>query len=214
MPKVVDHEARRFEISGVAARLIARGGLDAATIREIARESGYSKGVIEHYFVNKDELIDGALAWANSQYEQRVTKATRGLRGMAALRKRIESTIPTTKSMRDEWKIRLVFWSMAAIEPKLRARQQQRFNLAVERFESDLCNAIADSEISPETDTRTEARHLVNLITGISTAALYNHSLYTREFLRQEIDMLAGRRVFHSMEPAGRNDLTPHETMA
>lgn len=193
MPKVVDHDARRLELSGVAAGLISRGGLEAATIREIARESGYSKGVIEHYFENKEALIDGALGWANYQYEQRVTEATRGKKGIPALRRRIEVTIPTNKAMRDEWKVRLVFWSMAAIKPGLRARQQQRFNLSVDRFESDLHDAIAGGEIAPEIDTRTQARHLVNLITGISTAALHNRTLYTRDFLSREVDRLITR---------------------
>lgn len=190
MPKLVDHKMRRYEISCVVASLISRGGIEAATIREIARESGYSKGVIEHYFENKGELIDGALAWANSRYEQRVSKATGNLKGMAALRKRIEATIPGSRSIRDEWKVRLVFWGIAAIEPTMRTRQEQRFDLTVEHFERDFLDAIADGEINSDFDANTEARHLVNLITGISIAALHHYSLYTREFLNREIDRL------------------------
>lgn len=193
MPKVVDHQARRHEITGIAARLIARGGLEAATIREIARESGYSKGVIEHYFDNKQELIAGALDWANRQYERRVAKSTEGLRGIPAMRKRIEATLPFTSAMSDEWKVRLVFWSMAAIDAELGASQQKRFKLAVERFEKDLLEAIADGELDSELDATREARHLVNSITGISTATLHSPSLYTRNFLRIEADSLVDR---------------------
>jgi len=79
MPKIVDPIARRNEISAIAAKLIAQGGLEAATIREIAHSSGYSKGVIEHYFENKEEIISGALAWANACFQQRVAKLTDGL---------------------------------------------------------------------------------------------------------------------------------------
>ena len=57
MPKIVDHEARRSAISTAAAGLIAARGMEAATIREIARVSGYSKGVVEHYFVDKEEAV-------------------------------------------------------------------------------------------------------------------------------------------------------------
>ena len=193
MPKVVDHAARRFAISGVTASLIAQGGLEAATIREIARESGYSKGVIGHYFENKDELIDGALSWANRCYERRVATATEGVSGVDALRRRIESTLPLTKAIRDEWKVRLVFWSMAAIQPDLRARQAQRFELTVEHFAQDLRTAIANREISDLQDCSTEARHLVNMIVGISTAALHNQVLYTPALLQDEIDCLLQR---------------------
>lgn len=190
MPKVVDHEARRLAISGVAAALIARGGMEAATIRAIARESGYSKGVIEHYFENKQELMDGALTWANIRYEERVVSATQGLTGLAALRKRIEATIPNTQGTRDEWKVRLVFWSMAAIHPDLRKKQQRRFKLAVGRFENDLDTAIAAGEINTSLDTHSSARRLINMITGISTAALHNQSIYTRAMIAREIEFL------------------------
>ncbi len=198
MPKLVDHTARRFEICGIAASLIARGGLEAATFREIARESGYSKGVIEHYFESKGELIDGALTWANSQYEVRVAESTRNLSGISALRNRLAAIVPLSKSTRDEWKVRLVFWSMAAIDPKLRRKQQQRSNLAVEQFEGDLLTAIANREIAADTDTKTLARHLFTQTIGISTAALHDHSLYTRDFLLEEIDTLVRNNLQQS----------------
>ena len=89
MPKIVDHEKRRAEIAETAANLIARGGLESATVREIANASGYSKGIVEHYFDGKSELISAALAWANEQYFERADVATKGKRGLAALRARL-----------------------------------------------------------------------------------------------------------------------------
>ncbi len=75
--------------------------MEAATIREIARRSGYSKGVIEHFFDGKDELISGALDWINSGYERRVEKYAVGSSGLQALRKRIEVTLPMNRAIRD-----------------------------------------------------------------------------------------------------------------
>jgi AcrR family transcriptional regulator len=199
MPKIVDHEARRLEISEVTAGLIASGGLEAATIREIARTSGYSKGVVEHYFENKEELISGALGWANRCYEQRVEEATEGLSGLGALRKRIEATLPMDKVTKDEWKVRLVFWSVAAIYPELRKQQAQRFEKAVDFYEQDLLSAIAQGELTDRDDTTSQARHLLNITTGICTAALHNSPLYTRAFLGREIDYLVERVIQDSL---------------
>jgi len=193
MPKIVDHEARRLELSEVAARLIASGGLEAATIREIAKASGSSKGVVEHYFDNKEELISGALAWANRCYEQRVEEATAGLSGLAALKKRIEATLPMDKVTRVEWRVRLVFWSMAAIYPELRKQQARRLQMAVEFYDQDIVEAIAAGEVPDQDDTTTQARHLLNITTGISTSALHNTVLYDRGFLEQEIDYLVNK---------------------
>ena len=44
-------------------------------------------------------------------------------------------------------------------------------------------------------DRHSTARHVVNMITGISTAALHNPSLYSKEFIDQEIDFLVGELV-------------------
>lgn len=190
MPRVVDHDARRSQISEVAAALIAEGGMEAATIRGIADACGYSKGVIEHYFDGKGELIDGALAWVNRCYENRVDKLTAGREGLAALRKRIEASLPLDLATRKEWKVRLVFWSMAAIDADLASGQARRFRRAVDYFERDILVAIAAGEMPPCADTATVARRLVNMTTGISTAALHDRARYSRSMLLSELDAM------------------------
>lgn len=193
MPKVVDHEARRDELSAIVAGLIASGGLEAATIREIARSSGYSKGVVEHYFENKEELISAALAWVNRGYEERLALAIRGRQGLAALRKMIEATLPLTPQVRDEWKIRLVFWSMAAIDPTLRKQQARRLDQAITQYEEYLRSAVSLGELEEIGDYTMAARHLLNITTGICTAALHQRQHYTRDVLMQEIDYVIER---------------------
>jgi AcrR family transcriptional regulator len=193
MPKIVDHEARRRELSAIAAGLIAGGGMEAATIREIARSSGYSKGVIEHYFDNKDELISAALDWTNHCYEQRVEKSTASLTGIPALRTRIEVTLPTNKAIRNEWKVRMVFWSMAAIQDNLRPRQAERFNKAVEFYAEDIAEGITAGDIVAGADTLQLALSLFTSTIGISSMALYNPSLYDKTFLLGQIDSLMER---------------------
>lgn len=200
MPKIVDHESRRWDICAAAATLIADGGLEAAKIRDIAQASGYSKGVVEHYFDGKNELISGALAWANRRYEQRVEDATHGLVGIASLRRRIAATLPMTRAERDEWKVRLVFWGRAAIEPALRREQATRFERAIDYFEGDILAAAERGEIHPPEESRHAARHLVNLTTGICIAALHNRSLYTREIMENEVEYLLDYLGEHSSE--------------
>ena len=42
MPKDVDHDARREELLEAVWRVIARDGMERATIRAIAKETGWS----------------------------------------------------------------------------------------------------------------------------------------------------------------------------
>ena len=50
MPKLVDHEQRRRELGEAVWRVIRRDGVEAASVRRVAQESGWSAGSLRHYF--------------------------------------------------------------------------------------------------------------------------------------------------------------------
>jgi TetR/AcrR family transcriptional regulator, transcriptional repressor of bet genes len=57
MPKRVDHRQRRHEITDAVIRITLKGGLTAATFREVAAEAGVSVRLVQYYFGSKDELL-------------------------------------------------------------------------------------------------------------------------------------------------------------
>ena len=57
MPKQVDHDVRRREMTDAVCRITAKGGLAAATFREVAAEAGVSVRLVQYYFGSKDELM-------------------------------------------------------------------------------------------------------------------------------------------------------------
>ncbi len=63
MPKIVDHHLRRQELAELAVRVIQRDGPEHATIRKIAKEGGFSIGVLTHYFMDKDALVAFTFQW-------------------------------------------------------------------------------------------------------------------------------------------------------
>ena len=56
-------EARRRQIVRTAIETIAARGFSRASLAQIAREAGISKGVISYHFAGKDDLIEEILAW-------------------------------------------------------------------------------------------------------------------------------------------------------
>ena len=191
MPKVVDHTQRRSQLSEIVVELIAEQGIEAATVRQIAKLSGYSKGVIEHYFNGKEELISAALEHINQRYEQRAQQATKEIAGLEALRKRIEATLPMTKAIAKEWRVRMVFWSMALSDKTLARRQAYRFSRAVDYFAADLRDAISMGEIAGSNQQAIDLGY--NLFTttiGISTVALYDRTTYNKPYLEQQAQRL------------------------
>lgn len=57
MPRLVDHELRRRQITSAVRRLIARGGLNAVTFQSVSAEAGFSVSLVQYYCGTKNELL-------------------------------------------------------------------------------------------------------------------------------------------------------------
>src|SRR5262247_4675572 len=94
MPRASDSHVRRTEFAEAAWRTIAERGLDAATVREVARGAGASTGRLVHYFRSKDELMLEALRHAGRVVRERMDALLAGARGLAALRAVLLDALP------------------------------------------------------------------------------------------------------------------------
>ena len=57
MPKRVDHARQRRELAATAAAVVADAGLEQTTLRAVAARHGCTKGMVQHYFADKDALL-------------------------------------------------------------------------------------------------------------------------------------------------------------
>ena len=193
MPRIVDHAERRAAIARSAALAIAELGLEQATMREIAARSGVSKGIVEHYFANRDEVIETALEWANARYVAREARRTRGLQGIDALRERLLCVLPLGAESRQDWKIRLCVWSVAAVTPGARKAQRARLDRTRERFVADLEAARALGQVPAGNDPVAGANELMHLVAGLACDALLDPRYYDRPYLLGLIDTTINR---------------------
>ena len=188
MPKIVDHQQRREILAEVAAITIANIGLENTTIREIARQSGYSKGIIEHYFDSKEDLIASALAWINRRYQLRVAQKIGQRQGLAALRIRLEETLPLCEQSIQEWKVRLRFWSLAAIDTHFQEVHSTRWQAARDAFSGDLQRARELGEVSDNLQPVDATDRILFFTSGISAAALHSPGSISQNQLNQWVD--------------------------
>jgi TetR/AcrR family transcriptional repressor of bet genes len=72
VPKKVDHEERRLEITAALWRIASTRGLDGVSLRDVAAEAGISLGRLQHYFHSKDEMLVFALRQVNQLADQRI----------------------------------------------------------------------------------------------------------------------------------------------
>jgi AcrR family transcriptional regulator len=170
MPKVVDHEERREELA--AWRVIAERGIDEATIREIARESGYSSGVLAHYFKNKDDLLAHALLLSHGRIRRRYVDDMQASTAIEALKAVILDNLPMDKQRNLEMRIEMSFWARALRNDELHEIQEKESEVFRKLFRKLVEEAQEEAEISPELDRETVLEVLGSLIDGASLRGL------------------------------------------
>ena len=72
MPKIIDRASRRRDVIHAVWRLILNGGMQQATFRAIADETGLAIGSIRHYFGSHEDLIVAAAQELSDRVEGRL----------------------------------------------------------------------------------------------------------------------------------------------
>ncbi|MFV0276822.1 MAG: TetR/AcrR family transcriptional regulator [Parahaliea sp.] len=128
MPKIVDHDEQRLHLSATVADVVAEFGLENTTLRTVAARHGCTKGMVQHYFADKDELLLAALKFIEDQCDARLPEV--GSDAMASLQALFTAQLPLNDALVDEWRVRLAFVTLArqsgAVAGVLAERQAQR----------------------------------------------------------------------------------------
>lgn len=66
MARMPIERIRRRELIDAAYPVLQQHGLAGATLARVAERAGVSKGIVLHYFANKDALIAGVMRFANA----------------------------------------------------------------------------------------------------------------------------------------------------
>lgn len=118
MPRRVDHAHKRAEIVRATWQIIAERGIEATTMRELARELGLANGSVTHYFPDKKAILTAAFQHVfdatNARYAREA--AREGLEGIPALRIFLLQTLPIDDERRLEARIVIPFLEYAAID--------------------------------------------------------------------------------------------------
>ncbi|CAN5770482.1 MAG: TetR/AcrR family transcriptional regulator [Ilumatobacteraceae bacterium] len=157
MPKTVDIDVRRREIVDAAARLIARGGMEAATMRDIAAEAGWTTGVVNHYFADKRAVLRETL-----EHSIRQRRARRPADGppREQLRAELAVALPLDEEGRKHWLVTLAFCSQAAGDPELALVQRDAYRA----FRARIARFVGAEQ----------AEHLIATIDGIALQAMFD----------------------------------------
>ena len=174
MPKIVDHDKRRDEIALVACRVVAEGGFDQATIVRIAREAGYTTGMVAHYFDTKQDIIIAALRLMLRRIDERLLRNSEAERpDLLAL---LTELLPVDEERYIECAFWTAFWGQVTADKRLK-----RINAWVHREYQRLyerCLSRAWPEWSSwSAETRDGVRRSIStFINGLTAGAVANRT--------------------------------------
>jgi AcrR family transcriptional regulator len=171
MPKIVDHAQRRDEIALVACRVVAEHGFDQATIVRIAREAGYTTGMVAHYFDTKQEIIIAALRLILRRIEERLTPPSSG-GAETDLLTLLTEALPIDATRFTECAFWTAFWGQVSADKRLK-----RINAWVHReymrlFERCLAHCWPQWAHWPAVTRDQVLRSVMTFINGMTASAV------------------------------------------
>ncbi|MFI9051503.1 TetR/AcrR family transcriptional regulator [Streptomyces sp. NPDC053427] len=176
MPKKVDHEARRQEISEALWRLASARGLDGVSLRDVAAEADISLGRLQHYFRTKDEMLAFALQHINRLADRRIRERIAALPGEPSprevLRACLSGMLPLDEKSRIGTLVGAAYFQRAVHDEALRAEAKEGIPQLRAFFADQLRRAAERGELRPDRATEDEAMLLISLADGLSTYVL------------------------------------------
>ncbi|MFG1945226.1 TetR/AcrR family transcriptional regulator [Nonomuraea sp. NPDC048826] len=186
VPKIVDHDERRREVLSAARRVIVRDGIDAATTRAIAKEAGYSNGVLAHYFTDKDEILLSALRQSHQRIRDRLARKVDGVSGLAALRELLLDNLPLDAERTQETRLEVSFWSRSLASERLAEVQRSEAGELRAAVRDLLGQAKEAGELTTGQNLDDVTEHLLALVDGLSLHLL----LYPDRLRRVDLERL------------------------
>ena len=167
MPRVVDVDERRRQLAEAAARLIARAGVEAATLRDVAAEAGWTTGALTHYFADKRELLlftfKASLAGRHAFRDRPDERTPEEL-----MIDSLEGALPLDEERRRHWMVTIAFCAMATGDRELSEAQRDAYR----DFRAHL--AAMAWLVEPQRDPAVLAEELIAAADGIALQALFD----------------------------------------
>jgi AcrR family transcriptional regulator len=176
---------RREQLIAAAARVIARSGYDAATVRDVAREAGMSTGVIAYYFEGKDDLFAHVLRDASRAFRARLESA----RSAAETPRERLLALAEAATPADDEAVRahalwIDFWARAARDPALAGLTMRLYD----GWRGEIAAAVREGQgagdFRPDADPDAFARGYAAAADGLATHVVLHRGVVSPDDMR------------------------------
>jgi AcrR family transcriptional regulator len=184
VPKRVDHEERRRQITDALLRTAAARGLHAAGMREVAAEAGVSLRLVQYYFGTKEELMLAAMQNLAARYSARAVarfKEASGSHSPARPRDVIAAilaeALPADDDRRTFSVVYTAYLALSLTDPALAiAPLVKNSGAVIDVVAAQLRAAQAAGDTPAHLDPGLEALGLTAMSAGLATSVLAGQS--------------------------------------
>jgi AcrR family transcriptional regulator len=153
-----------------ATRCLSRGGIAAFTVDQICKEAKVSRGLINHYFPNKDDLLveiykTSLYRSVNSQIAEAEKSKVNGHEPEHLLTSIVEANFVPDYFSKDNLLVWLSLWGEIATNARLRAAHRKLYD-SYRKALAQAIGAVAASR-GRDTDAWGLARSFIALVDGL-----------------------------------------------
>lgn len=174
----VNARGRRREIVAAVYRVLARDGLEGATLRRIATEAGCTTGSVTHHFADRRALLEATVDTAVEESMARLLASWRREGPRAGL----AEMLPLDETRRQEVTVWLAGVQAGAQDPELAERLANRCAAAQERLVAELRSRRGDVDGgSTDADVELLADEVLSAVDGVAVYAVADPRRYPPE---------------------------------
>jgi TetR/AcrR family transcriptional regulator, transcriptional repressor of bet genes len=179
MPRRVDHDQRRREIIEALWRITVRGGLGAASFRQVAAEAGISVSLVQYYFGTKADLLHAANRAIGDDMGARIRRRVTKLGVDADPRQLVHAVVneflPSDRQSREAMLLFYAFYTAQMTDPALARSETRRAPDGLIAFvASQIRRAQASGDARDDLDPELEAAILTAALPGLASNAIVN----------------------------------------
>ncbi|WP_410667662.1 TetR family transcriptional regulator C-terminal domain-containing protein [Amycolatopsis sp. cmx-4-68] len=179
MPKQIDHDRRRAQIAEATWRLIAKRGIEAATMREITAALGMAHGALKHYFPDKNAIVKAAFTHVFEATNTRIGERLGEVTGLAGLRVFCREVLPADEVTELEARVVLPFWQRALADAELESVFAAAMTEWRSRMAGFLRAAREDGSVTSPVADEVLVEQLLTMLNGTQVHALLTPKVTT-----------------------------------
>ena len=168
--------------------MILNQGLAATSLSDIAREMGYTTGVIRHYFADKEELLLYSKNLLFDESMQSAQRAAESRQGTDKLKAMIRELLPLDGRSVDKYRLLATFNGHAIGNPRLMKIQHGRNQRHWEIIADVIAELQREKFLAKELDPKLEACAILALTDGLADQVIMSPNMWSTEQLLEVID--------------------------